>query len=130
VVFGGFASDQLAQRIDHALPKVVISASCGFAGMKPIAYKPLLDAAIDIAKHKPKHCIIYNVLVLSLVNEKLPLTYCQRDPIRCELIPGRDLDWNSITSKSKPATFVPVESQHPLYIIYTSGTTGTSFFKI
>jgi len=129
VVFGGFASDQLAQRIDHSHPKVVISASFGLAGTKVIPYKPLLDAAIDLSKHKPQHVIVYNVQqwsssLLSLYICKIVFTF-QREPHPCSLVPGRDLDWATVMATAKPATYVPVESSHPLYILYTSGTTGT-----
>ena len=107
VVFGGFASRELAVRIDDAAPKVVVSASCGVEVNRVVPYKPLLDEAIRIAKNKPSHCVVL-----------------QRPAQRCELVEGRDVDWQAASSEARPADCVPVESDHPLYILYTSGTTG------
>ena len=107
VVFGGFAARELATRIDDAQPKVVVSASCGIEGKRTIAYKPLLDKAIEIAGHKPDHCII-----------------CQRDMEKAAMIHGRDLDWNAAMQEASPVGCVPVPATFPLYILYTSGTTG------
>ncbi len=107
VVFGGFASKELAIRIDDAKPKLIVSASCGIEGAKIIAYKPLLDNAIDMAIEKPEHCIIY-----------------QRPIKTADLIEGRDLDWNAVMADAKPHDCVPVAATDPLYILYTSGTTG------
>ncbi len=107
VVFGGFAANELAVRIDDAKPKLVISASCGLEPGRIVAYKPLLDGAIDIAKHKPAACVIL-----------------QRPQQLAKLLKGRDHDWHELTAKAAPADCVPVAATDPLYIIYTSGTTG------
>jgi acyl-coenzyme A synthetase/AMP-(fatty) acid ligase len=107
VVFGGFASRELAIRIDDAQPKAVLSASCGIEFDKVIPYKPLLDAAIDMAKHKVEHCVIL-----------------QREQAHASLVSGRDLDWYELESSAVPADPVEVDATDPLYILYTSGTTG------
>ena len=107
VVFGGFAANELAIRIDDAKPKVIVSSTCGIEFTTVIPYKPLLDAAIATAKHKPDHTIIL----------KRP----QED---CTLIAGRDHDWKDCMSQANPHDVIPVASTDPLYILYTSGTTG------
>ncbi len=107
VVFGGFASNELAVRIDDAQPKVVVSASCGIEVNRVIPYKPLLDNAIDLAVHKPAACVIY-----------------QRDQITADMQAGRDLDWGELMTASIPADCVSVKGTDPLYVLYTSGTTG------
>jgi propionyl-CoA synthetase len=106
VVFGGFASHELATRINDAKPLVIVSASCGIEGAKCIPYKPLLDRAIEESAHKPKHTIVL-----------------QRPQALAELIPGRDIDWVD-AMEAHPVDCVPVEATDPLYILYTSGTTG------
>ena len=107
VVFGGFAANELAIRIDDAKPKLVISASCSIEDNKVIEYKPLLDRAIGMANHKPEKCIIY-----------------QRKQVKAILRKGRDFDWEEAMGSASPVDCVPVSSTDPLYILYTSGTTG------
>jgi len=107
VVFGGFAANELATRIDDAKPKAILSASCGIEPNRVVQYKPLLDAAIDMAKHKVSTCVVK-----------------QRSQAVAELVDGRDLDWDSALDSATPAGCVPVAATDPLYILYTSGTTG------
>lgn len=107
VVFGGFAANELAVRIDDAQPKAILAASCGIEPGRVVKYKPLLDAAIDAAKHKPDLCVIL-----------------QREQAMADLVPGRDHDWHAFQDGGAPADCVPVEGDHPAYILYTSGTTG------
>ena len=107
VVFGGFAANELAVRIDDATPKAIIAASCGLEPGRVVDYKPLLDGAIALAKHKPEFCVIL-----------------QRQEKPAALIEGRDVDWNAAQVGVAPADCVAVEGSHPAYILYTSGTTG------
>jgi len=107
VVFGGFAANELAVRIDDCKPKAIISASCGVEPNRVIHYKPLLDGAINMAAHKPNFCVIF-----------------QREQEVAKLIEGRDYNWHGFQYGVQPAECVPVEGNHPAYILYTSGTTG------
>jgi len=107
VVFGGFASHELAARIDHAQPKLILSASCGIEVGRTVPYKPLLDKAIELAKSRPKRCIVL-----------------QRPQERAALKAGQDLDWEEALKRAKPVDCVPVAATDPVYILYTSGTTG------
>ena len=107
VVFGGFAAPELAVRIDDARPKAILAASCGLEPGRAIAYKPLIDAAIGMSDHKPDAVIVF-----------------QREQLRAELSPGRDLDWVEAVAAATPAGCAPVGGMDPLYILYTSGTTG------
>jgi propionyl-CoA synthetase len=111
VVFGGFAAKELATRIEDAQPKLILSASCGLEPGRIVKYKPLLDEAIGLSSAKPQACMIL-----------------QRPQQTCDLVKGRDHDWNELREAAikakKSAACVPVLATDPLYILYTSGTTG------
>jgi propionyl-CoA synthetase len=107
VVFGGFAARELATRIDDAKPKLVLSASCGIEPGRVVAYKPLLDGAIEMARAKPERCVIL-----------------QRPELEVPLRAPVDVDWHEVASRGESVPCVPVEATHPLYILYTSGTTA------
>ncbi len=107
VVFGGFAANELAVRINDCAPKCIIAGSCGIEPGRVVEYKPLLDGAIEMAESKPEFCVIF-----------------QREQAPADLIEGRDHEWNAFQKGAEPADCVPVEGNHPAYILYTSGTTG------
>jgi propionyl-CoA synthetase len=107
VVFGGFAANELATRIDDAKPKVIVSASCGIEVDRVVPYKPLLDKAIELATTKPEHCIIL-----------------QRPQEEASMVPRRDLDWSELMEGAATVHCMPLAATDPLYILYTSGTTG------
>jgi len=107
VVFGGFASQELAIRIDDSKPKAIVTASCGIEVERLIPYKPLLDKAIEMAQYKPEHCVVF-----------------QRPELSAQLLTQRDHDWIEIINQAEPVPCVVMKSTDPLYILYTSGTTG------
>ena len=107
VVFGGFAPLELAVRLDDSTPKILLTASCGIEINRVIEYKPIVDNAIEMANHKPDHCIVL-----------------QRPQATADMQSDRDVDWQQAVAEAAPAACVPVKGTDPLYILYTSGTTG------
>ncbi len=107
VVFGGFASRELATRIDDATPKVILCASCGIEFASVIPYKPLVDEALRMSDHAVDHCVV------------LQRTQCVAD-----MSNDIDVDWQELLESAAPVNPVPLSSADPLYILYTSGTTG------
>lgn len=107
VVFGGFAANELALRIDDAKPTLVLTASCGLEFDRVIEYKPLIDRALQLTSHQPRHVLVQ-----------------QRPQAKAALQPGRDLDWQQALVNAQPVAPVELSATDPLYIMYTSGTTG------
>ena len=108
VVFGGFAANELANRIDDSKAKIIVSASCGFEPGKTVEYKPLLDKAINLAKHKPKKIIIF-----------------QRENYEAKLNPPTEISWQEAIDGASSVDCVEMKASDYAYILYTSGTTGT-----
>ena len=107
VVFGGFAPHELAIRIDDCKPRAIITASSGIEIDRLIAYKPLVDEAIELASHRPKKVIVFN----RKLGARIPFK-------------KYDVDYDALVYGSEETPCIPVNSNHPLYILYTSGTTG------
>ena len=111
VVFGGFAAHELAKRVDDTAPKLLLTASCGIEGTRAVPYKTLVDEALKSAKHSVQHVVIL-----------------QRDRLKAELVPGRDVNWSTLREEvelASPPACVSVAADEPLYVLYTSGTTGS-----
>ncbi len=107
VVFGGFAANELAVRVDDARPRVVVTASCGVEATRVIEYKPLIDRALELASHQPEHVVLL-----------------QRPQSAATMSEPRDIDWQALVEDAEPVECVPVSATDPLYVLYTSGTTA------
>jgi propionyl-CoA synthetase len=107
VVFGGFAANELASRIEDCRPKLIVAASCGIEPSRIVEYGPLLNRALEIVGGDPPRCVIL-----------------QRPEHEAALVDGRDVSWGQALDGAEPVGCVSVEATDPLYILYTSGTTG------
>ena len=109
VVFGGFAPQELAVRIDDARPTVLVTASCGIEPTRTVEYKPFVDRALELAEHAPAAVVVK-----------------QRPQLAASMVDGRDIDWDVAmrAGRTDPAAVVEVAATDPLYVLYTSGTTG------
>ncbi|XP_077449806.1 acyl-CoA synthetase short-chain family member 3, mitochondrial isoform X3 [Stigmatopora argus] len=109
LIFGGFASKELSVRIDHAKPKMIVTASFGIEPGRRVPYVPLVEKALDLSSHRPAKVLVY----------------CRENMEKVSLSGDLSLDWDEEMATAQPHDCVPVPSDHPLYILYTSGTTGT-----
>ena len=107
VVFGGFAANELASRIDDSKAKIIVTASCGYEPGRTVHYKPLVNKALELANHKPNNCIIF-----------------QREKDKAELNSKIDITWEEAHKDVKPAECEKMNANDYAYILYTSGTTG------
>ncbi|CAG14189.1 unnamed protein product, partial [Tetraodon nigroviridis] len=108
LIFGGFASKELSVRIDHAKPKMMVTASFGLEPGRRVEYIPLVEKALELSSHRPSRVLVYNRPNMEKVSMKAEL----------------GLDWEEEMASARPHDCVSVPSDHPLYVLYTSGTTG------
>uniref|UniRef100_A0A8C1SMQ0 Acyl-CoA synthetase short-chain family member 3, mitochondrial n=1 Tax=Cyprinus carpio TaxID=7962 RepID=A0A8C1SMQ0_CYPCA len=109
LIFGGFASKELSVRIDHAKPKLLVTASFGIEPGRRVEYIPLVEKALELSSHKPHKVLIYNRPSMEKVSMR----------------PDLSLDWEEEMATARPHDCVSLPAHHPLYVLYTSGTTGT-----